>query len=51
VLYAVVKPANQASIRVTQRLGMTPIGRTNKYYGAELELFKLDAQQWRDRLI
>lgn len=49
VIYAVVKPDNKASIRVTQRLGMTPMGRTNKYYGAELELFKLDAPPWRDR--
>jgi [ribosomal protein S5]-alanine N-acetyltransferase len=49
-IYAVVKPANQASIRVTQRLGMTPMGRTNKYYSTELELFKLEAKQWRDRV-
>lgn len=45
VLYAVVKPSNVASIRVTQRLGLIPIGRTNKYYGAELLLFKLDAPE------
>ncbi|MEH2166534.1 MAG: GNAT family N-acetyltransferase [Nostoc sp.] len=43
VIYAVVKPENHASIRVTQRLGMKPIGRTNKYYGIELLLFQLDA--------
>jgi ribosomal-protein-alanine N-acetyltransferase len=43
VLYAVVKPENNASIRVTQRLGMEPMGRTNRYYGVELLLFKLDA--------
>ncbi|ARV60548.1 GNAT family N-acetyltransferase [Nostocales cyanobacterium HT-58-2] len=40
VIYAVVKPENHASIRVTQRLDMTPMGRTCKYYGVELELFK-----------
>jgi ribosomal-protein-alanine N-acetyltransferase len=43
IIYAVVKPENTASIRVTQRLGMTPLGRTQKYYGKELELFKLEA--------
>ena len=41
VIYAVVKPENQASIRVTQRLGMAPKGRTDRYYGTELELFEL----------
>ncbi|RUR73151.1 GNAT family N-acetyltransferase [Chlorogloeopsis fritschii PCC 9212] len=44
VIYAVVKPENHASIAVTQRLGMKPIGRTNKYYGGvELLLFQLDS--------
>lgn len=41
VIYAVVIPENQASIRVTQRLGMQPLGRTNRYYGVEVELFEL----------
>jgi len=41
VIYAVVKPENHASIRVTQRLGMNPMGRTHKYYGVELELFQM----------
>lgn len=39
-IYAVVNPANAASIRVTQRLGMAPLGRTRKYYDAEVELFQ-----------
>lgn len=44
VLYAVIHPNNQASIRVTQRLGMVPLGRTTQYYGGvELELFELTA--------
>lgn len=48
VISAVVKPENHASIRVTERLGMKPIGRTNKYYGIELLLFQLDApEEWR----
>ncbi len=41
ILYAVVKPENQRSIRVTQRLNMEPLGRTNQYYGVELLLFGL----------
>ena len=41
-LYAVTLPHNHRSIRVTQRLGMTPLGLTHRYYeGAELSLFKL----------
>jgi len=39
VIYAVVKPENYASIRVTQRLDMEFLGRTTKYYGIELLLF------------
>jgi ribosomal-protein-alanine N-acetyltransferase len=41
VIYAVVKPDNDASIQVTQRLGMKPLGRVNRYYGEELELFEI----------
>ncbi len=43
IIYAVVRPENHASIRVTQRIGMMPMGRTHKYYGVELELFKIEA--------
>lgn len=43
VLYAVVRPDNIRSIRVTQRLGMTSMGRTYNYYGTELLLFKLES--------
>ncbi|WP_392532618.1 GNAT family N-acetyltransferase [Nostoc sp. C117] len=43
VIYAVVKAENHASIRVTQRLEMKRVGRTNKYYGIELLLFQQDA--------
>ncbi|MEH1824331.1 MAG: GNAT family N-acetyltransferase [Nostoc sp.] len=42
VIYAVVKPENHASIRVTERLGMKPVGQTNKYYGIKLLLFQLN---------
>lgn len=46
VIYAVVKPENHASIRVTQRLEMLPLGRVDRYYGVELELFKLEAAEF-----
>jgi ribosomal-protein-alanine N-acetyltransferase len=45
-IYSVVNPANTASIRVTERLGMTPLGRTNRYYGIELELFEVRQASW-----
>lgn len=43
VIYAVVKPENYASIRVTQKLGIDSVGLTNKYYNTELLLFQKDA--------
>jgi [ribosomal protein S5]-alanine N-acetyltransferase len=45
VIYAVVKPENYASISVTKRLSMKPMGQTNNYYGIELLLFQLDAPE------
>jgi RimJ/RimL family protein N-acetyltransferase len=38
-IYAVVRPGNSASLAVCQRLGMRPLGRTNRWYGTELESF------------
>ncbi|AFY57096.1 acetyltransferase, ribosomal protein N-acetylase [Rivularia sp. PCC 7116] len=50
-IYAVVKPENHASVKVTQRLGMTPLGITNRYYGGiELLLFKLDSQEIKSKM-
>jgi RimJ/RimL family protein N-acetyltransferase len=40
-IYAVVVPENAASIAVARRLGMTPEGLTDRYYGRTLELFSL----------
>ncbi|MBD2515444.1 GNAT family N-acetyltransferase [Nostoc sp. FACHB-973] len=48
VIYAVVNPENHASIRVTQRLGMKPVGSTKKYYGIELLLFEQNASEGRE---
>lgn len=42
IIYAVVKPENLASVRVTQRLGMKSLGLTQKYYGVKLALFGLE---------
>ena len=51
VIYAVVKPENHASVKVTQRLGMTPLGITNRYYnGVNLLLFKLDSQENKSKM-
>ena len=46
-IYAVVFPSNVQSVRVTQRLGMKPLGPTDKYYGTNTELFRLTADEWR----
>jgi [ribosomal protein S5]-alanine N-acetyltransferase len=43
VIYAVTHPENDASRRVAQRLGMISQGRTDRYYGVETELFKLNS--------
>ncbi|MGZ5418239.1 MAG: GNAT family N-acetyltransferase [Nocardioides sp.] len=41
-VFAVVRPDNAASIAVCHRLGMAGLGRTDRYYGSELELFRID---------
>jgi RimJ/RimL family protein N-acetyltransferase len=38
-IYAVVRPDNAASLAVCSRLGMRSIGRTSRWYAAELEAF------------
>jgi RimJ/RimL family protein N-acetyltransferase len=39
-VFAVVRPDNEPSLAVCRRLGMAPLGRTTRYYSAELELFR-----------
>jgi RimJ/RimL family protein N-acetyltransferase len=39
-IYAVVRPDNEKSLAVCQRLAMTPIGRSNRWYDTELEAFR-----------
>ncbi|TCC60522.1 N-acetyltransferase [Kribbella pittospori] len=38
-IHAVVRPDNTASLAVCRRLGMRSIGRTSRWYAAELEAF------------
>jgi RimJ/RimL family protein N-acetyltransferase len=40
-VYAVVYPDNERSLGVCRRLGMTPLGRTTRWYGVEVEAFRL----------
>ncbi len=46
IIHAVVDPPNTASIRVTERIGMEAVGRTEAYYGLELEHFVLTRDAW-----
>jgi RimJ/RimL family protein N-acetyltransferase len=39
-VYAVVRPGNEPSMDVARRLGMEHLGRTDRYYDSELELFR-----------
>jgi RimJ/RimL family protein N-acetyltransferase len=41
-IHAVVKPGNLRSMAVCRRLGMEHHGRTNRYYGTEVEHFTVD---------
>ena len=43
-VFAVVRPDNAASLAVCRRIGMEPLGRTDRYYNSELELFRIDRQ-------
>jgi RimJ/RimL family protein N-acetyltransferase len=42
-VYAVVYPDNARSLAVCRRIGMTPLGRTDRFYGMSAEAFRLDA--------
>jgi len=42
-VYAVVRPGNDASVAVCQRLGMQPLGRLRRWYDVELDAFRLVA--------
>jgi RimJ/RimL family protein N-acetyltransferase len=42
-VHAVVYPRNVRSLAVCRRLGMTPLGPTDRWYGVPLEAFRLAA--------
>jgi RimJ/RimL family protein N-acetyltransferase len=42
-VHAVVRAGNRASVAVTRRLGMTAIGPTSRWYGIELDAFRLQS--------
>ncbi len=42
-VYAVVYPDNAASLAVCGRLGMTPLGMTDRWYGVPVQAFRIDA--------
>jgi RimJ/RimL family protein N-acetyltransferase len=42
-VYAVVRPGNESSMAVCRRLGMTLLGRMRRWYGVELDAFRLMA--------
>lgn len=41
-IWAIAYPENVKSLAVMERLGMTPVGMTNKYYGIEAMSYRLD---------
>jgi RimJ/RimL family protein N-acetyltransferase len=41
-VYAVVYAGNDRSVAVTRRLGMAPLGPTDRFYGVELDAFRID---------
>jgi RimJ/RimL family protein N-acetyltransferase len=44
-VYAVVYPGNDASVAVCRRLGMRPLGTTDRWYGTALEAYVLTRPQ------
>lgn len=42
-VYAVVRPGNERSLSLCRRLGMASLGRTDRWYGTEVECFRLSA--------
>ncbi len=42
-VWAVIHPGNSASVAVTERLGMTSQGTTERWYGVELESYRIQS--------
>lgn len=47
VVCSAINPQGNKSVRVAQRLGMVPVGKTTRFYETELEMFILEADTWR----
>ena len=48
-LFAVARPRNTRAVGMAQRLGMEWVGETSKYYGLQLQVYRIrpsDLQQW-----
>jgi RimJ/RimL family protein N-acetyltransferase len=45
-VYCVVRPDNAASLAVCRRLGLTPLGRTTRWYGVDCESFRATPEDW-----
>jgi RimJ/RimL family protein N-acetyltransferase len=45
VVLAIVMPGNVASLAVARAVGMRHVGRTDRYYGIEAELFVLNRHE------
>ena len=48
-IHVVVEPPNEASLRVARRIEVEPTGRTDAYYGLDLEHFALTREAWTSR--
>lgn len=48
-LFAVARPRNTRAVGMARRLGMEWVGETSKYYGLQLQVYRIrpsDLQQW-----
>ncbi len=43
---AVVFKDNRRSVKVAERIGMTKVGPTDRFYGLELDLYRMDREDW-----
>lgn len=50
VIYSIMRRDNFASVRVAERLGMSRVGSTDRYYKMELEQFRLEAEIWKQAI-
>lgn len=46
LIHAVSMPENKASLRVMQKVGMSPLGLTTKYYGEVMEAYSIQKEAY-----